>query len=103
MIETKYIKINNPKRWYISHDDQEIDNLKFKVMVSNNNNVIVRVKGEIDKIQGYVTRFGADAIELTKAESKVEYDTKHSSKTVTCTMCNGTGTMTIPEWEVIDV
>ena len=92
----KFLKLENPKHGWYSHEDQEIHGLRFKVFHSDNNIALFGIKGEDVEKAKYTERFGVNITELTDAEMKTEMDTYAPGGTITCRECGGTGTITIP-------
>ena len=82
----------------ISHDDQEIDGLTFRVQFEHGADHIMLIAGEAADIAKYVAAHGC--IVLDRAMIKTLYDETFPNKTITCNSCGGTGTRTIKEYAV---
>ena len=95
----KFLKLENPKHGWYSHEDQEIHGLRFKVFYSDDNIALFGIKGEDVEIAKYMKRFGVNIADLTDAEMKSKMDAYVPGGTITCRECEGKGTITIPAFD----
>lgn len=96
MIESRWLKLENPARgWYKSDDWKR--GLGFRVIYSDNNIALFLIRGEGTLIDEYATRFGTNIKAISDAEMKAEVDTVMPARTDMCSMCGGT--ITIPEFD----
>ena len=82
----------------ISHNDQEIDGLTFRVQFKHGIDHIMLITGEDADINKYITAHGCTVVD--RSEIKALYDETFPNKSVQCEACGGTGTRTIPEYDV---
>lgn len=100
VIEKRFVELKNPRRGFISHDDQNIYGLRFRVFYQDNNVAYYIVKGEDNEIDDYMSRFGPDIKELSDTEMQSNMDIKAPEKDIPCDMCDGTGIMNIPRFDL---
>lgn len=100
MIVKKFVKIDKPHKVEISHGDQKDDGLVFDIIYDGEKDVVVLIKGEDKVITEYIHRYEGNAVIVDDEEMGKLYDTKYPVKECVCIMCNGTGNVTIPDFEL---
>ena len=82
----------------ISHNDQEIDGLTFRVQFKHGIDHIMLITGEEAAITKYITAHGCTVVD--RSEIKALYDETFPDKSVPCETCGGTGVRTISDYDV---
>lgn len=82
----------------ISHMEQEVDGLSFRVQFKHAGGIIMLIDGTVESIDKYVAAHGCTKID--KAGIKALYDETFPNKTLSCEACGGTGNRTISEYDV---
>ena len=82
----------------ISHADQEVDGLTFRVQFKHGIDHIMLIAGEEADINNYITAHGCT--EIDRSTIKALYDETFPNKSLPCEACGGTGTRTIPDYDV---
>ena len=91
----KFVKVESVE---ISHEDQEVKGLKFRVQFKHNGKTVMLITGAKAAVDKYVVDH--QCIELVRDEIKSLYDDTFSSKEELCSFCGGTGIKRIPEYNV---
>ena len=94
-----FLKIENPPNNYITHEDKEKHNLKFRVFYNDKNISIFLIKGEDKEIENFKKRFKKIS-ELSDSEMQSEMDNYVPAKEITCPYCNGTGKIITPRFDL---
>ena len=96
MIITKLLKIDTTgMTGYITHKDQEVDGLRFKVYLRNGNTDYLSITGEEPNIERWVARVGAVTTTLT------EINTLGKQLTEVQRTCLNCGQLYTPVWKPI--
>jgi len=97
---TKFLKIENPRRGYYTHEDQTEDDLRFRTITHAHGHVTLMIAGESEKIDAYINREKATL--LSDDDMKIQYDIDVPIKTYDCPMCGSSNAITIPKFNVTE-
>ena len=93
---TKFLKIENPRRGYYTHEDQNKDGLRFRTITHAHGHVTLMISGDSDKVDAYINREKATV--LSDDDMKAQYDEDIPVKVYDCPMCGASNAIVIPEF-----
>lgn len=72
MLVTKYISTQQNGKEFITHDDQEIDGLRFEIVVSQDVTHYVKVTGEDDKVTAWQIRVNGTEVSESQVQAIID-------------------------------